>query len=38
MSYPRMRIAGRCGMVWRKEFVPGAILEGLNYWDRLEFR
>lgn len=24
-------------MVWRKEFLPGTIFEGVNYWDCLEF-
>lgn len=31
------RIPGRWGMVWRKAFLPGAILAGINLWERLEF-
>jgi hypothetical protein len=37
VSYPRNRKSGRVGLVWRKEFIPGAILEGINVWERLEF-
>lgn len=32
-----MKHSGRVGMVWRKSFVAGAILEGLNVWERMEF-
>lgn len=33
----KQRIAGRCALIWRKEFLPGAIFEGINLWERLEF-
>lgn len=37
MKTPPNRKPGRWGMVWRKEFLPGQLLEGINAWDRLEF-
>ena len=37
MNYPKLRVAGRWGMVWRKEFIGSSCLEGINVWDRLEF-
>ena len=34
---PKATHCRRWGMVWRKEFVSGAILDGIKIWDRLEF-